>query len=132
MYITRMWFSENERKAFMQCTPAGYRLVGVAGLIGLVGWVLFLVLVAVVILAGATRLFEAPTLWTFVLPVALGLIAFVTDTLGRSLAHRRRFQYYYMPDVATWEVDGILGTYPPGSDVNGVTGPVERPEGDPK
>jgi hypothetical protein len=121
-----MWFSENERKAFMQCTPAGYRLVGVAGLIGLVGWVLFLVLVAVVILAGATRLFEAPTLWTFGLPIAFGVVAFVIDNVGRSFARRKHFQYYYTPDVASWQEDGMLNTYPPGRGISGLTDPVGR------
>ena len=64
VYITRMWFSENERIGFMRCTPAGYRLVGVAGWVGILGWLQFLVLVAIFILFGVTRLLRTSSTTT--------------------------------------------------------------------
>lgn len=119
MYITRMWFSENERKGFRECTPTGYKLVGIAGLLGFLGWVLFLLLgVVVFVLAGAARLFTPPTLWVFILPLVLGVIAFFVDAHGRSMAQRRRFQYNYEPDYASWIESGTVKTYPPGREID--------------
>ncbi|MBH0205094.1 MAG: phage holin family protein [Nitrospira sp.] len=117
MYITRMWFSENERMGFRACTPTGYKLVGVAGLLGFLGWVLFLLLAGVFALAGITRLVTPPTLWAFIVPIGLGAIAFVVDSYGRSMAQRRRFQCNYKPDYASWIENGVLKTYPPGREV---------------
>lgn len=127
MYITRMWFSENERKGFMTCTPTGYRLVSLAGFIGVLGWVQFLVLVVIFILFAVTRLFEAPSLWLFGLPIAFRVVAQLLDVSGRSLATRRHFEYHYKPDLASWlEGDGRR-TYPPNRDIDAVaTGSPER------
>lgn len=55
MYITRTWFSENERKGFIACTPAGYKIVTLAGWIGALGWLQFLLLVVVLIVWAITR-----------------------------------------------------------------------------
>jgi len=128
VYITRMWFSENERSGFMTCTPAGYRLVGVAGLVGILGWLQFLVLVAIFILFGITRLFEPPSLWLFALPISFRFAAQLLDGIGRSLARRKEFEYHYKPDVASWlEVDGRR-TYPPNLDIEAVaTGSPSAP-----
>ena len=125
MYIPRMWFSENERKGFMTCAPFGYTLVGIAGWIGLIGWVLFLGLIAVFILGAAARLFQPPTLWTFALPFVLGVLAFFIDTIGRSFALRKQFQYCYTPDVSSWVEGDAVQTYPPGRDVKALA--AERP-----
>lgn len=113
MYITRMWFSEHEREGFLRCTPTGYRLITLAGLIGFLGWVLFLLLVAALIISGATRLFSFPTLWLFAIPLAFRIPAQLLDGYGRSLATRKKFEYYYTPDYASWFEDNVQRTYPP-------------------
>jgi hypothetical protein len=115
-----MWFSENERKGFMTCTPAGYRLVALAGLIGVLGWLQFLVLVVILILWAITRLFEPPTLWLFALPLAFRVVAQVLDSLGRSLATRKHFEYHYKPDFASWLEGNARRTYPPNRDTEAV------------
>ena len=120
VYITRMWFSENERIGFMTCTPAGYRLVGVAGWVGILGWLQFLVLVAIFILFGVTRLFEPPSLWLFALPIAFRFVAQLLDGLGRSLAKRKNFEYHYKPDLASWLDGDARKTYPPNRTIEPV------------
>ena len=117
MYITRMWFSENERKAFIACTSTGYKLVGVAGWVGLLGWIVLLLLLGIFAFAWIGQRFEAPTLWLVALPLVFRLVAGRLDGFGRSLAHRKRFQYYYKPDFASWVENGVLVTYPPGRQV---------------
>jgi len=112
VYLPRMWFSENERKGFMACTPAGYRLLSLAGWIGVLGWLLFLVLVAALIVFAITRLFEFPTLWLFALPPAFGVVAGILAGLGRSLANRKHFEYHYKPDFASWQEGDTRKTYP--------------------
>jgi hypothetical protein len=114
MYITRMWFSDNEMKGFKACTPAGYRLVLVAGLIGLLGWLVFFGIAGVITFWAVTRWFEAPTLWLYALPLAFRVVAMVLDNLGRSLATRKQFEYHYKPDFASWLEGGVRATYPPG------------------
>ena len=120
MYITRMWFSENERKGFLTCTPAGYRLVEFAGWIGALGWLQFLVLVGVLIVWAITRMFERPTLWLFALPLAFRVVAQALDIYGRSLATRKHFQYHYKPDFASWVEGNARQTYPPNRDTEAV------------
>jgi hypothetical protein len=115
-----MWFSENERKGFLTCTPAGYRLVSLAGLIGVLGWLLFLLLVAALIVATITRLFEFPTLWLFALPLAFRVVAQALDVYGRSLAVRKQFEYHYKPDFASWLEGDARRTYPPNRDTEAV------------
>lgn len=121
VYITRTWFSENERRGFMACTPAGYRLVGLAGWIGALGWLQFLVLIALLILSAATRLFRPPSLWLFASPIAFGVVAQLLDVSGRSLARRRQFTYQYEPDLASWLEGGARRTYPPQRDGEAAT-----------
>lgn len=118
MYITRSWFSDNELKGFMACTPAGYRLVVVAGGIGLLGWLQFLGLLGVLIFWAITRWFEPPTLWLFVLPLACRVLAMVLDAFGRSLAARKQFEYHYKPDFASWLEGDVRRTYPPNAALN--------------
>lgn len=113
MYITRTWFSENERNGFRSCAPAGYTLVSMAGWIGFLGWILFLVLIAALILSTATRLFSFPTLWLFTVPLGFRFVAQILDGYGRSLATRKRFEYHYKPDYAVWREDNVARTYPP-------------------
>lgn len=113
MYITRSWFSNNELKGFMACTPAGYRLVAAAGWIGALGWLLFLALVGALILWAITRWFEPPSLWLFALPLACRVLAMVLDVHGRSLAARKQFAYHYKPDYASWQEGGARRTFPP-------------------
>lgn len=116
MHITRMWFSENERIGFMTCTPAGYRLLNLAGWIGIAGWVLFLLLLATFIAAAMTRLFEFPALWLFGLPLSCGVISWLLESQARSLAGRKQFEYHYPPDYAAWREGDTRKFYPPGRD----------------
>jgi len=128
VYITRTWFSDNERKGFMTCTPAGYRLVSLAGLIGILGWLQFLVLVVIFILFAVTRLFEPPSLWLFALPIAFRVVAQLLDGCGRSLATRKHFEYHYKPDLASWLDGDARRTYPPNRDIDAVaTGSPSAP-----
>jgi hypothetical protein len=113
MYLTRSWFSDNELKGFMACTPAGYRLVAFAGWVGFLGWLIFLALLGIFALYGITRWFEPPTLWLFALPPALRVVAWTADVYGRSLASRKGFEYHYKPDYASWLENGTRRTYPP-------------------
>ena len=112
-----MWFSENERKGFMACTPAGYRFLTFAGWIGAFGWLLFFLLLAALIVFAITRLFEFPTLWLFALPPAIGVVAGILAGFGRSLANRKHFEYHYGPDFASWLEGGARKTYPPDRDM---------------
>jgi hypothetical protein len=121
VYITRTWFSDNEWKGFMACTPAGYRLVTLAGWIGFLGWLQFLALVGAFALYGITRWFDPPTLWLFALPVACRVLAQTLDVYGRSLAARKQFQYHYKPDFASWLEGGARRTFPPSRDIEAVT-----------
>jgi hypothetical protein len=120
MYITRSWFSDNEWKGFMACTPAGYRLVTLAGWIGFLGWVQFLALLAVFALYGMTRWFEPPTLWLFALPLVCRVVAQSLDVYGRSLAARKQFEYHYKPDFASWVESETRRTYPPNRDIDSL------------
>lgn len=113
MYITRMWFSENERKGFMACSPGGYNLVGLAGWIGFLGWVLFLALLVALFLSAVVRLFTFPTLWLFTMPLVFRFVAQSLDRYGRSLVTRKHFEYHYKPDYASWLEDNRQRTYPP-------------------
>ena len=113
-----MWFSDNEYEGFRTCTPAGYRLVALAGWIGLLGWLVFLVLLGAFILYGITRWFEPPTLWLFALPLAFRILAQTLDGFGRSLAARKRFEYHYKPDFASWLEGDARRTYPPNRDLD--------------
>jgi hypothetical protein len=123
-----MWFSENERKGFMACAPAAYRLVSLAGLVGMLGWLQFLVLVGAFILYGITRWFDPPTLWLFALPLAFRVLAQSLDVYGRSLAARKQFEYHYKPDFASWLEGSVRMTYPPNRDIEAAaTGSPNAP-----
>jgi len=112
----------------MTCTPAGYRLVGVAGLVGMLGWFQFLVLVAIFVLFGVTRLFEPPSPWLFALPIAFRFVAQLLDGIGRSLATRKNFEYHYKPDFASWLDGDARRTYPPNRAIEAVaTGSPSAP-----
>ncbi len=121
MYVPRMWFSENERKGFMACTPAGYRLLTLAGWTGVLGWLQFLLLVVALVVFAITRWFEFPTLWLFVLPLAFGVVAMLLAGLGRSLASDKHFEYHYKPDFASWLEGDLQKTYPPDRDAKAAT-----------
>jgi Flp pilus assembly protein TadB len=82
-----------------------------------IGWLLFLLLIAALIVFAITRLFEFPTLWVFALPLAFGVAAWLLAHLDRSLASRKRFEYHYKPDFASWLEGGARKTYPPNRDV---------------
>lgn len=127
MYITRMWFSENERKGFLACSPVGYNFVSVAGLIGFLGWVLFLLLIAALILSAATRLFAFPTLWLFAVPLGFRFVAQFLDLYGCSLATRKHFEYHYKPDYAAWCEGDALRTYPPDREKTAEVGESSAP-----
>jgi hypothetical protein len=127
MYITRSWFSDNEWKGFMACTPIGYRLVTLASWIGLLGWLQFLALVGTFALFGITRWFPPPTLWLFALPLACRVLAQGLDVYGRSLAERKQFEYHYKPDFASWLEGGVRRTYPPDREIKGDAGGSPSP-----
>lgn len=116
-----MWFSENERKGFMTCTPAGYKVVALAGWIGALGWLQFLLLVVVLIAGAITRWFEFPTLWLFAVPLGFRFVAQGLDRFGRSLATRKSFEYHYKPDFASWLEGDARRTYPPHRDTDAAS-----------
>jgi len=79
----------------------------------MLGWLQFLILLGVFIVYGITRWFEAPTMWVFALPLSFRVIAQTLDTVGRSSATRKHFEYQYKPDVASWLEGDVRSTYPP-------------------
>ncbi|MCC7250187.1 MAG: hypothetical protein IT473_16315, partial [Lysobacter sp.] len=94
-----------------RCTPIGYALHGVAGLLGFIG--LLLLLAALVYLAhrGVNGTFEASLLWLPAVALGFGLAGWSLTGIARSLAKRKSFRYDYASRVSRWVEDGAERTH---------------------
>jgi len=93
-----MWSSENERKGFQQCTPAGYTIHGIGGLVLFAGGLCAVVSAGLLL----SRTFHRWLLWLILIPVALLVIGWLLDRTAWWLAERKGFKYDYKANKCTW------------------------------
>jgi hypothetical protein len=108
-----MWDSENERLGLKSCTPLGYTLIGVGGLIGTLLGLLALLAVPVYL---AYRFFtgqlSSALLWLLLTPFGFGILGRVFFEVGWMLALRKQFRYD-SARTAWWNDGGEIRSFPP-------------------
>src|SRR5829696_5856907 len=73
LFLHPMWDYESQRIGKQRCTPTGYTLHVVAELIGFVGMLLLLGVVALLVWWGIAGDFRSADLWLLALPFGLGI-----------------------------------------------------------
>ena len=97
-----MWSSENERKGFQECTPAGYVIYGIAELI-LVAFYLSALGVAMYVLSSLVQgLLSARRFALLALPAGLLTAGWLLSKTAWYLAERKGFKYDHKENKCTW------------------------------
>ncbi len=107
MFIFPMWDNESERIGKQRCTPLGYTLHGLAEMLGFLGLLFSLGLVAFLAYRGLAGSFRLSLLWLLAVPFALGLIARILYRYSWHLASLKKFHYDYDSRTASWVENGM-------------------------
>lgn len=97
LFIYPMWDHESQRIGKQKCTPLGYRLHGIAELLGFIGLFLLIIVCAYLGYRRHVGTFHAFQLLLMAIPVGMGLIGEVL--------------YHYATREASWMEDGQLRVY---------------------
>lgn len=111
MFIQPMWSDEVERIGFRRCTPFGYALHGVGGLLGFVGLLTLFAALAYLAYRGTAGSFEVSLLWLPLASLVLGVVGRALTAFARSLAMRKSYRYDYASRVSRWIESGCERTY---------------------
>jgi hypothetical protein len=106
-----MWSSESQRIGKQRCTPTGYRLHGVAELVGFAGLLLLLAVPAFLAWRWFAGSFHVSLWWLMAAPFGLGIASEVLFQYSWRLALRKDFRYDYTRDEASWLEGGKRRTY---------------------
>jgi hypothetical protein len=106
-----MWYSESQRIGKQKCTPIGYAIHVVAGLLRLISLLSLFGTLAHFAHRGIAGTFTASLLWLLAVPFGLGFISEVLYQYSWKLAMRKGFQYDYERDEASWMEAGQRRSY---------------------
>jgi hypothetical protein len=106
-----MWDHESQRIGKQKCTPLGYKLHGMAELLGFIGFFLLLVVLAYLGHRKQVGTFHAQLLWLIAVPFGMGLIGECLYHYSWKLAARKGFQYDSRTCEASWMEDGQKRVY---------------------
>jgi hypothetical protein len=106
-----MWDHESQRIGKQKCTPLGYKLHGIAELLGFIGLFLLLVVLAYLGFRKVDHTFHASLLWLMAVPFGIGLIGECIYYYSWKLAAKKGFQYNYETREASWMEDGQRQVY---------------------
>ena len=125
-FTPRIWFGEGERIGMQKCTPIGYALNGLGGLLWLAGILalfgvpLFLAYMAV----GGN--FGWPLLWLLLAPFAIVFTGSLCIGASWLLASLKGFHYDHERDESTWNEAGEKLSY----STRGLTGGTKKGSGE--
>src|SRR5688500_8677767 len=111
LFIHPMWDSESQRIGKQRCTPTGYNIHVIAGLIGFAGLLLLHVEAVILAWEGLTGTFHAAHLWLLAVPFCLGVISEVLFQYSWWLALRKGFRYDPERLEASWMEAGERRSY---------------------
>ena len=111
LFFYPMWGHESQRLGKQQCTPLGYRLHGVAELLGFIGFRLLLGTGSTLIYRAIAGTFGLPLAWLLALPFGLGLTSEALYLYSRGLANRQGFHYDDEAREASWMKGGQRQVY---------------------
>lgn len=111
LFIYPMWDNESQRIGKQKCTPLGYKLHCIAELLGFIGLLLLLGIIAYLVYRGIVGTFQTPLLWLLATPFVLGVIGEALYQYSWILADRKGFRYDYDTREASWLEDGKRCVY---------------------
>jgi 4-hydroxybenzoate polyprenyltransferase len=106
LFIYPMWDSENQRIGKQKCTPLGYKLHGIAELLGFIGLVIFVIVCIYLWVRHSIGMFNTYQFWWMAIPIGIGIVAETLYVYSWRLAARKGFQYDYKTGEASWIDDG--------------------------
>lgn len=111
LFMHPMWDNESQRIGMQKCTPAGYALHSIGELVGFIG---LLTLIAVIATLGWKLFrgtFHASLLWWIALPLTIGIISELMVAISWRMARKRGFHYDYDKREASWTEAGERHSY---------------------
>ena len=108
---TVMWDSLSQQGGMQKCSPVGYQLHGIAKLLGLGAFLLFLGIVIYLLYAAVFGGFRWSLCWLLAIPFATGIVAQALSMFGWSLAGKKGFNYDYEKREASWLENGKRVSY---------------------
>ena len=115
----RIWFGEGERTGMQKCTPIGYALNGLGGLLWLAGILALFGVPLYLAYRAVASDFGWALLWLLLAPFAIVFVGSLFIGASWLLASRKGFHYDYERDEATWNEAGEKRSYS-SRGVNGV------------
>lgn len=111
LFIYPMWDNESQRIGKQKCTPVGYKLHGLAELLGFVGLALLLVAGAYLAYRNSVGTFHPSLLWLLGVPFGIGFIGEALYWYSWRLAAKKGFRYDYETREASWNEEGRRCVY---------------------
>lgn len=111
MFVQPMWSDEVERIGFRRCTPLGYALHGIGGVLGFIGLLSLFASLVYAAYRGIAGTFDTSLLWMPVAGLGFGVVGGSLTALARSLAKRKSYRYDYATRVSRWRKGGAERTY---------------------
>jgi hypothetical protein len=108
LFFYPMWDSECQRIGKKKCTPLGYRLHGIAELLGFAGLILLIAVAVYLKFRSAGFSFDQQLFWLLSLPFGIGLAGEFLYCYSWRLADRKGFRYDPATHEARWEEDGTV------------------------
>ena len=105
LFFYPMWDNEVQRIGLLKCTPTGYHLRGLAGLLGVISGFSFLV--ALIVFKVSKRF----AFWMLCASLTIGLTGRVVYAIGERIAKNKGFTYDDESVVASWNENGKRITY---------------------
>ena len=106
-----MWYSENERIGFWKCTPIGYFACTLTDLFRLCAFIMLITAPLLLFREIFEEAFQISQHWLLAAPFAFWIAGLALDRFAQILARRKRFQYDYDLNIASWIEAGKRRTY---------------------
>lgn len=112
IFFHPMWDSENQRLGLKSCTPLGYTLIVIADLIGMLGFLALITLLAYQAYKQVIAQSPSGLLWLLLIPFGMGVLGRIIYEVGWVLAMRKQFSY---DDTRTawWKEGDEIRSFPP-------------------
>jgi hypothetical protein len=110
-FTPRIWFGEGERIGMQKCTPIGYALNGLGGLLWFAGILALFGVPPYLAYRAVAGNFGWTLLWLLVAPFAIVFIGSLFIGTSWLLASLKGFHYDYERDESTWNQAGKKRSY---------------------